>query len=114
MHSVETAPRQAAESQPPLFDADGFLLDPTYWNEQLCREIAEDEEVGVLTEKHWRVLHHIRAKFLTLGALPNMRLVCRATAIPKAEVYALFGGCRVIWRVAGLPNPGEEAKTYLI
>jgi tRNA 2-thiouridine synthesizing protein E len=28
-------------------------------------------------------------------------------------VNDLFGYCLVAWRVAGLPNPGEEARSYL-
>lgn len=96
-----------------LFDEDGFLLDHALWSEQLARELAELDGVGALGEKHWRVIHHIRDRFLSLGALPNMRLICRATGIPKAEIHGLFGGCLKIWRICGLPNPGEEAKAYL-
>jgi hypothetical protein len=25
----------------------------------------------------------------------------------------LFSDCRSLWRIAGLPNPGEEAKAYM-
>lgn len=96
------------------FDEDGYLLDYRFWSEDLGREIAEEEIIGPLTEKHWRVLHHIRARFMRLGAPPSMRRVCRSTALSQGEIYALFGGCRAIWRIAGLPNPGEEAKAYLI
>ena len=84
------------------------------WSEELGRDLAEEEGVGVLTEKHWRVLLHVREKFFRIGALPSMRRVCRETALSKAEIYGLFGGCLVIWRIAGLPNPGEEARAYLI
>jgi tRNA 2-thiouridine synthesizing protein E len=28
-------------------------------------------------------------------------------------VKQLFGGCLSLWRVAGLPDPGEEARAYL-
>lgn len=94
-------------------DEDGFLLDHQDWDVSLARELAAYEGIEALTERHWRVITHIRDKFLSIGALPNMRLVCRATAIPKQEIRALFGGCLVIWRIAGLPNPGEEAKSYL-
>ena len=33
--------------------------------------------------------------------------------IERREVNELFGYCLVAWRVSGLPNPGEEAKSYL-
>jgi len=28
-------------------------------------------------------------------------------------ILALFGGPIEVWRLAGLPNPGEEARTYM-
>ena len=97
-----------------LFDEDGYLLNQDLWTERLGDDIAAEEGVGPLTDKHWLVLNHIREKFFRLGALPNLRRVCRETSLSKTQIYTLFGGCLVIWRIAGLPNPGEEAKTYLI
>lgn len=96
------------------FDEDGFLVDHLIWTEETGRQIAELEGVGTLTEKHWRVVNHVREKFLEIGALPNMRLVCRAVAIPKTEIHNLFGSCLSIWRIAGLPHPGEEAMAYMV
>jgi len=97
----------------PLFDEDGYLMSHEAWNERLAAEIAEEEGVGPLTEKHWRVLSHIRDKFYRIGALPNVRRICRETALSRSEIYDLFGGCLSAWRIAGLPNPGEEVRTYL-
>jgi hypothetical protein len=42
-----------------------------------------------------------------------MRLVCRAAGLDRHKAHKLFSGCRSLWRVAGLPNPGEEAKSYM-
>jgi TusE/DsrC/DsvC family sulfur relay protein len=99
--------------QSPLFDEYGYLVSQELWSERLADRIAEDEGVGPLTEKHWRVLNHIRDKFFQTGALPGIRRVCRDTALSKSEIYALFGGCLTAWRIAGLPDPGEEARAYL-
>ena len=95
------------------FDEDGYLLDPELWDEDMGQAIALQEGVGTLNENHWRVIDHIRERYFTLGGVPNLRRVCRATSLSKLEVYDLFGSCLTIWRIAGLPNPGEEAKTYL-
>lgn len=97
-----------------LFDEDGYLLNQDLWSEQLGADIAAEEGVEPLTDNHWLVLHHIRDKYDRIGAFPSMRRVCRETALSKTQIYNLFGGCLVIWRIAGLPNPGEEAKAYLI
>jgi dissimilatory sulfite reductase related protein len=114
MHSLHS---QTLSTQPPLahhiFDEDGFLIDPSLWSEQLARSLAEAEGLGPLTEEHWRVVSYIREKFQRLGAPSNLRQVCRGTELTRPQIKNLFGGCLVIWRIAGLPNPGEEAKSYL-
>jgi tRNA 2-thiouridine synthesizing protein E len=112
MPQTATQPTSAT-SPPPLFDGDGFLIDHQSWTEQLARDLAQQEGIRDLSEQHWQLLGHIRERYLSLGALPNMRLVCRATGIPRWKVHNLFGSCLSIWRIAGLPDPGEEAKAYL-
>ncbi|MES9834115.1 MAG: TusE/DsrC/DsvC family sulfur relay protein [Candidatus Thiodiazotropha sp. LLP2] len=110
----QTAVDQTTEVAPIAhFDEEGFLLDHHLWNEQVARDLAHEEGLGDLGEQHFQLLHHIRDRYLNLGALPNMRLVCRATGIPRHKVHHLFGSCISIWRIAGLPDPGEEAKSYL-
>lgn len=96
-----------------LFDEDGFLIDTLLWSEQLARTLAQEEGLEQLTAEHWRVIGFIRDKFLRIGAPSNMRQVCRGTELSRAQIKGLFGGCLAIWRIAGLPNPGEEAKSYL-
>lgn len=95
-----------------LFDEDGFLLDSNIWNEDLAQHIAVFDGLGVLTDTHWLVIEHLREHYFRLGGVPAMRQVCRANGVTRREMYELFGGCREIWRIAGLPNPGEEAKAY--
>jgi tRNA 2-thiouridine synthesizing protein E len=104
---------QTAPTPRVLFDEDGFLSNHTLWSEGLGEAIAVREGVGVLGPDHWQVLRHVRERFLTLGGVPNMRRVCRATGLSKEAIYGLFGGCLSLWRIAGLPNPGEEARAYL-
>lgn len=95
-----------------LFDEDGFLHDPLQWNRDLAVTIAEYDGVGALSTKHWEVLEHLRTHVMKFGGVPAMRRICRASEISRDEMHELFGGCRQIWRLAGLANPGEEAKAY--
>ncbi len=97
----------------PLFDEEGFLHDHHLWTDDIATDIAAMEGLTGLTEAHWRVLRLVRGKFERLGAIPNMRQVCRETRLSKDEIYGLFGSCLAIWRIAGLPYPGEEAKSYM-
>jgi len=107
--NVQSRPFRSAH-----FDEDGFLIDVASWNDDLAEQIAELDGLAALTDRHWRVIQHIRDRYFRVGGLPAMRLVCRATSLSKAEINQLFGSCREIWRIAGLPNPGEEAKAYFM
>ena len=97
----------------PLFDEDGFLIDPNHWTEELASELAEAAGIPPLNDAHWRVIHFIRERHLRCGAMPPMRIICRQLGTQRDAVKGLFGGCRQLWSIAGLPNPGEEAKTYM-
>ena len=96
------------------FDADGFIIDPGLWNEDMAQLIARAYGIGNLTARHWRVIHYLRERFLENHTIPVMRHVCRVTHQNPLCVTDLFGeDVKEAWRVAGLPNPGEEAKAYM-
>ena len=106
--------QDAADSKPALaFDEDGFLIDPSQWNKQAAKMIAAMDDIGPLGPDHWSVIYYLREHHLTYGSLPPMAQVCRTAHLGKYAVHWLFGGCRAAWRVAGLPNPGDEALTYM-
>ncbi len=109
----ETTPAVAAVVPVPAFDEDGFLADPATWTPELARQIARLDGVPYLTDRHWLVIELVRARAARVGAAPAMRSVCRAAHSSKEEIYRLFGGCLAVWRIAGLANPGEEAKAYM-
>jgi tRNA 2-thiouridine synthesizing protein E len=97
----------------PHFDEDGFLIDPHLWTRELAQHIAEEEAVGALGDAHWRIIEHIRERYFRLGGMPPVRRICREVGFGRDAVKGLFGGCRKLWRISGLPHPGEEAKTYM-
>jgi TusE/DsrC/DsvC family sulfur relay protein len=99
--------------KPELFDEDGLIRDFTSWSEALAEALAQDAEIGQLTEAHWKVIRVMREHYAKFGVAPAMRRICRDAGIERQQVNELFGYCLVAWRVAGLPNPGEEAKSYL-
>jgi len=95
------------------FDEGGFMLEPENWTEETAAMIAEIDCVGPLRAEHWLVINFLRDRYLRLGAIPPVRNICRNSALSKKEIKALFGSCLEIWRIAGLPDPGEEAKSYM-
>ena len=95
------------------FDEDGFLISPNLWTSELATQLAETAELGALNKAHWNIIQFIRKKYLSIGAIPPMRSICREFGYEKDAVQGLFGGCTQLWKIAGLPNPGEEAKAYM-
>lgn len=95
------------------FDIDGFLAESDCWTADLAKELARQAGIVELTAKHWEVIHIVRDGYFSIGALPVMRLVCRAAGLEPRRAHELFSSCSSLWRIAGLPNPGEEAKAYM-
>jgi dissimilatory sulfite reductase related protein len=95
------------------FDADGFLPDKALWSVELARHIARIDGLGVLDERQIALLQQLRASYRRLGALPALPHVCHLGGFAPDCMTQLFPSAREVWRLAGLPNPGEEAKSYL-
>lgn len=106
-----TTPQAASPSA--VFDEDGFLVEGSPWDPTLARVIAAAEGVNNLGYEHWRILHYIRDYHARFGAVPMLRKVCRREGIDRHRMKHLFRSCQSAWRIAGLPNPGEEAKAYM-
>ncbi len=96
-----------------FLDAKGFLADPVLWDAHLATRMARHLGVGELTVAHWRVIERLRTVWLAEGKLPVQRHVCRELDLASGCVGQLFGGLVEAWKVAGLPDPGEEARVYM-
>ena len=97
----------------PEMDEDGLIVDPGQWTEETANTIAQQLDVGPLTDDHWLVIYSLRDYFKKFGVAPAMNTVCHRMGKDKFWVHDLFQSCLNAWRIAGLPNPGEEAKSYL-
>jgi len=95
------------------FDSNGYLIEPDHWDAELAEELARQDGIAELTAKHWQVIDIVRDGYFSIGALPVMRLVCRAAGLDPSRGHELFSRCSSLWRIAGLPNPGEEARAYM-
>lgn len=95
-------------------DADGFLLHPEAWNEAVADYLAQKDGIAPLTEAHWAIIRTLRRHYLDTGGIPPLRHVCAENHLDPHCIPDLFHDTgREAWRLAGLPNPGEEAKAYL-
>lgn len=110
---TSTAPCAHAIDSPGSFDEDGFLAESGNWTPSLAEDLARQDGISNLSAKHWEVIRIVRDRYFSIGALPVMRLICRAAGLDLNRAHELFSSCRSLWRIAGLPNPGEEAKSYM-
>ena len=88
-------------------DAEGFLVDYKEWDEELAKEIAKEEGIEELTDRHWHVIRFMREEYEKTGQVPTPRRLKNAGGIPTKELYALFpnGPAKKAARIAGLPKP---------
>jgi tRNA 2-thiouridine synthesizing protein E len=94
------------------FDERGFLRAPERWNAQLARMLAREHGVQ-LTDEHWRVIASLRKDYLATANLLVEHSLCAALNLKPECLARLFGGPLTAWMIAGLPDPGTEARTYM-
>lgn len=86
---------------------EGFLTDPNEWNEEIAAEIARNEGIDELTERHWIVVRFMRDQFFEKGTGPTVRVLGKTSGVTVKELYQLFpkGPAKVAAKVAGIPKP---------
>ncbi len=112
--SVAIAPvagRTGAAKLP--LDEDGFLIEHRAWNREMAQQLANEWGLGELGPTHWLIIDFVRDRYFRLGAMPPMRNMCSKVGVNREAVKKSFGTCRQLWQIAGLPNPGGEAITYM-
>lgn len=88
-------------------DEDGFIQDPSKWNEAVAKALAETEGISELTEDHWKVINYLRQYYQQFGIAPMIRKLCKETGFTLKQIYDLFpsGPAKGACKIAGLPKP---------
>jgi TusE/DsrC/DsvC family sulfur relay protein len=88
-------------------DAEGFLQKPEQWTEEIAHEIAGENGIAELTDKHWQVVRFMRAKYLETGAAPTIRTLGKDSGVAIKELYQLFpkGPAKLAAKIGGIPKP---------
>lgn len=93
--------------------ANGFLVNIDDWNEALAQEIADAEQLGALTERHWDLIKFLRDEYINNnGNQPNERNMVKAMTSVWGEkpstkdLYALFPmqPSKQATKIGGLPE----------
>ncbi len=95
----------------PLFDADGYLVDPQDWTEDVARAVAREEGIE-LGDEHWEVIRYMRRAYEQRHIAPDSRHVVRFLVErfgPEArnKLFELFpyGYPGQACRIAGMKRP---------
>ena len=94
-------------------DNEGFLLDPSDWDEELAQALAR--EAGIeLSDEHWQVIRFIREHFEQSQVVPEARKVLRfmrdslgGELATRRYLYTLFptGYGQTACKIAGMRKP---------
>lgn len=85
---------------------EGFLTDPTEWDEDLGKALAA--QIGVtLTDEHWKVIQFLRDDYKLKGETPTLRRVSTAGEVPVKQLFTMFPKkpAKKMAYIAGLPKP---------
>jgi TusE/DsrC/DsvC family sulfur relay protein len=88
-------------------DGEGFMTDPQQWSREIGEQIAAENGVAELTDRHWMVIDFMREAYLENGTAPSIRTLGKASGVPIKELYQLFpkGPAKLAAKVAGIPKP---------
>ncbi|MCX8057650.1 MAG: TusE/DsrC/DsvC family sulfur relay protein [Ignavibacteria bacterium] len=89
------------------FDDDGHLKNLNDWNEEIAKELAKEEGIPELTDRHWLVINYMRQEFQKIGDAPSIRKLTKESGVDTKELYQLFpkGPAKKAAKIAGLPKP---------
>ena len=97
-----------------LLNPDGFLSRPEEWTREIASALARQDGLPELTHDHWVIIDALRDHYHRFGtAVPAFSHICHAHHLGKHCFDRLFQSEREAWRIAGLPDPGEEARAYM-
>jgi TusE/DsrC/DsvC family sulfur relay protein len=97
-----------------LVDHDGFVKSFALWSREQAQQIANQSGYDELTEDQWKVIFALRGEYQLHRTIPNLHNVCKKAGLEHFCLEKLFHNHGLdAWKIAGLPNPGEEIKAYL-
>ena len=85
---------------------EGFLTDPSAWDEELGAELAR--LIGIeMTDRHWTMIRFLRDDYAVTGETATLRRASTQTGVPVKELFTLFPKkpAKKMAYVAGLPKP---------
>ncbi len=82
-------------------DFNGFLDPPDQWNEDFADGMAKKLGIRALGERHWKIIHYLRHKFIDEKTVPVLVHACMENEMSLAEMRSRFptgyhrGACKI-------------------
>ncbi|MEE9443302.1 MAG: TusE/DsrC/DsvC family sulfur relay protein [candidate division Zixibacteria bacterium] len=88
-------------------DHDGFLVDMANWSREIAKELARKNDLGPLTEDHWKIIEYVQQFYHENHIGPPIVKISKSTGFTSKYICQLFpcGVARGAYRLAGLPRP---------
>ena len=85
---------------------EGYLTDVNQWDKDIAQEIANEEGVGALNDRHWAVINWLQEQDKNQVAL-TIRKLGKSGVTDIKEFYALFPGgpLKKATKIAGIKKP---------
>jgi len=90
-----------------IVNDEGFFADPAQWTEDMAAQIARQEGIAELTDRHWQVIKFMRHEYEVKGTGPTVRVLGKTSGVTVKELYQLFpkGPAKTAAKIAGIPKP---------
>lgn len=95
----------------PTRDAEGYLVEPAQWNQEVAVALAEELRIE-LDDDHWDVIHHMRALWEEHQVAPDARHIIkhleqRYPGTGRKRLFELFpyGYVAQACKIAGMKRP---------
>jgi len=87
---------------------EGYLTALSEWDKSIAAEIAKEEGVGELGDRHWQVIEYLQGQFKQEIPL-SIRKIGKSGVVGIEEFYALFpqGPLKKASKIAGIPKPAS-------
>ena len=86
---------------------DGFLVDMAKWSREIAKELAKKNDLGPLTEDHWKIIEYVQQFYSMNHIGPPIVKISKSTGFTSGYICQLFpcGVAKGAYRLAGLPRP---------
>ncbi len=94
-------------------DDEGYLLDPTMWDNQVAEQLADQLSLE-MNEDRWQIVNIVREHYETTSCVPELRTVLKRLKeqsgkdkATRKHVYYLFpyGYGQMACKIAGMRKP---------